>query len=321
MKNIEILHFFTDKGYYLMSDNNMNMNNNDHDDHEDISQENEMIMNTNDEVSHNLEDSEKIDNADGYDDAVYDHEAEGVISSTLDDSKKEPNKIVQWAKNNKPQAILAGCLSVALLIGGGALGVNAYSNYVHGQAVRDVVEAREGLEGEQQDLPRAKVISGSGRGTLSAIDNQNGKKVTIDYVGVDAIGPESGATLIPPENVSIAGWYVRSAPFGVDQGTSIIAAHVNGAGRVGAGSLFLSMKKDDPITITDSKGVEHHYIVTTDPVEINKQDPEYIKKTSDTINRSKGKNALVLVSCSGQFDPNSPLGYSDNTIVEAHLVD
>ena len=41
----------------------------------------------------------------------------------------------------------------------------------------------------------------------------------------------------------------------------------------------------------------------------------------NTVNKSKGENILVMITCGGDYDPSSPLGYNQNYITVAKLVD
>ena len=141
-------------------------------------------------------------------------------------------------------------------------------------------------------------------------------------VSIDAVGGQSGATLATPEDMSKVGWYVRSAPFGSkNKGSSVITGHVDYNGVTGYGSIFTSLRKGDPITIINSSGQDFHYVVESNPININKTDAEYTKKTMNSINKMKGENKLVLVTCGGQFlGSSSPLGYADNIVVIAKPV-
>ena len=260
---------------------------------------------------------------DGQQDTALPLQDDDDISITsLDEKKNVGNKFKEWVSNNKGLAALSVTGVAAILAVGGIFGVNAYTNSSDGQQLTDVVPGRE-LEGSQDILQSAKVIDGIGKGTFVTVDNeQGGKKVSAPMVGIDATGPESGASLIPPENIGHIGWYVRSAPPGSknNDGTTVMTTHVNYDGVTGYGSVFLSLKKGDPVTITTSDGKEHHYVVTKDPVQLDKKDQAYTKKTMDTINRTKGKNSLILITCSGNY-VGGALGYDKNTIVEAHLID
>lgn len=247
---------------------------------------------------------------------------ETVNVVSLDKKKGKIEFAKDWVRENKKYAAAAVVASVALL-GSGGYGVYSLVNDDVDQVKENVVPHRDFLDGSQNDLPKAKVIKGEGKGTITTIDHvQGGKPVSAPIVGIDGIGGETGATLPPPENIGQVGHYVRSAPFGVDgKGSSVITSHVNYNGITGYGSVFTTLKKGDPITITKDNGEEIHYVVNEDPINVNKSDPGYVQKTVDTINKMNGKNILVMVTCGGEYlGANSPLGYADNIVVTADLV-
>lgn len=255
-----------------------------------------------------------------------DNNLPGVVS--IDSRESKIDKIKEWIIDNKKVVIAVAAVVFVLIAGGVTWALvpkdeEPEAKAFH-QVTQDVVPKRDFLEGSQSDLPEAKVIKGHGRGTITTVDNaQNGKEVSAPIVGIDGVGGDGGATLAPPKNISQVGYYVRSSPFGVDgHGSSVITSHINYNGITGYGSIFTSLKKGDPITITTDKGKEVHYVVTQDPVNVSKSSPEYVKQTMNTINKMKGKNILVMVTCGGQFlGPNSPLGYADNIVVTAEPVE
>lgn len=222
----------------------------------------------------------------------------------------------EWALSHK---LYSGIIATSLVV---AIGGGGY--LVHQSRADDIIPTRASEGNASQGfLPEAKVIDGQGAGTIAVIDNeQDGKIVSAPMVGIDGIGTQEGASLVPPEDVTQVGYYVRSAPFGSDgAGSSVITSHINYSGVTGFGAIFTSLKKGDPITVTSSDGVEHHYVVTEDPVNVNKSDPEYVRKTLNTINDMDGSNSLVLVTCGGEYlGDGSPLGYADNIVVNASPV-
>lgn len=228
------------------------------------------------------------------------------------------SKIVRVVKDNPKKATAIVVAIIAVL---SALGYAAWSQSSDEPEFQAPKRAWSDPVG-QTHLPKPKIIDGAGKGTLSTIDNaQGGKRIDATMVGVDAVGGQSGATLSPPQDVSQVGYYIRSAPFGAkNKGSSVVTSHIDYNGVVGVGSVFTSLRKGDPITITDDKGTQFHYIVESRPKNISKTDGDYAAKTMDSVNRSRGKNSLVLVTCGGQFDPNSPLGYQDNIVVQAKFI-
>lgn len=243
------------------------------------------------------------------------HETSETMS--LDNTDKSGNKALQWVKNHK--AISAGiAVALAAAIGGGSFYAINNGDDIN---TEDVVAARDfNHEIGQQHLPTARTIEGIGSGKFSAIDPVSNKRIDADIVGIDTTGDPQNATLAPPEDISKIGWYVRSAPFGVDQGSTVLTSHVDYNGVTGIGSLFPTLRKGDPVTLTDGNGKDHNYVVTQENTLVNKSDPEYIKKTMSTINKTKGKNILVMVTCFGQWVGGS-VGYESNGITIAEPVE
>jgi len=249
------------------------------------------------------------------------HESDSTVSVTsLDESKIKDNRIIEWAKENKPMAILASVVAVSSLTLGG-LGISQLVG--NDQVTTDVVPARSGIQGSQNILGNAKMVDSYGKGTIATVDHdQGGKEVSAKIVAIDATGSNNAATLVPPENIGTVGWYFRSASPGSTKGdgTTVMTSHVNYDGITGYGSVFITLKKGDPITVTDKDGKVVHYTVSQDPYRIDKRDENYVKKTMNTINRSKGRNSLILITCGGNY-VGGALGYEENYIVEAHLTD
>lgn len=244
------------------------------------------------------------------------HESAKVAVVDGDESKKKPAS--SWVKKNK--AVVAS-VATALAVAIGAGGLWLAQDDDPPANTQDVVAKREVNKGlGQQTLPEARTIEGVGKGVFSAIDPLTNKKVNADIVGIDTTGDPNNATLPPPEDISKAGWYIRSAPFGVDEGSTVLTSHIDYNGVVGLGTLFSSLRKGDPVTLSDGNGKQHHYVVTQAKMSIDKQDPEYIKKTMATINKKSGENILVMVTCGGNYNPASPLGYDQNFITVAKPV-
>lgn len=181
----------------------------------------------------------------------------------------------------------------------------------------------EGTSQNSLVAPQEVESSGESRpGTPVSItvhDKATGTDRTATTIPVGHIGPADAATLAPPEDISQIGWYHASAEPGSDgEGTTVMTGHVNYDGVIGFASLFSRMQAGDEITVTTENGDEHRYRVKQDVYQVPKTlDEEYVSMTEDTLQRASGPNALVLLTCGGAFDPNSPLGYQDNMIVVA----
>lgn len=245
------------------------------------------------------------------------HENAGVYS--LDSKPEGEGSIKEWLAASKKRTVALGLAVAIALTGGGYAVYNAVST-----PSQPVVPQRAWADDlGQRNLPEAKIVAGAGAGSITTIDNdQSGDAVSAPVVGIDGTGGESGAILAPPEDVAQVGYYIRSAPFGEgDIGTTVMTSHIDYNGVAGFGSVFTSLRTGDPITLTDGNGKDHHYVTSEDPINISKQDPEYVRKTMDTINRADGPAELILVTCGGDFlGAGSPLGYEDNIIIRARPV-
>lgn len=239
-----------------------------------------------------------------------------VVSIDSDKSKTFLDKIKE---NKKITATVAGVVALALCAG------------ITWQVTKPVEQVRfenvvpERIEGSQGDIIKEKVIPGSGRGTITIQDPlQNNNPVSAPWYAVDATGDDNAATLTVPEDIGAVGWYGRSAPPGVDAGSTVMSSHINYNGITGYGSIFLTLKPGDPITVTTEDGKNWHYVVEQNmavtKASNNNEKQRYIDMTSQTINKMDGKNFLVLITCSGTYDPTSALGYDQNTVVTAKLV-
>lgn len=248
------------------------------------------------------------------------HESVGDVVD-VDRALMNPwQRLLYWYAMHKTVGRIA-LAAVIVAVLGLAIGV-PYAIRVQHQAVSDVVPKRSWEDGSQNNLPVPKIVESAGKGTITTIDNeQGGKSVSAKIVSIDAEGGESGATLVPPEDLRLVGYYHRSAPFGVNKGSSLMTAHINYNGITGFGAVFTSLKKGDPITV-NFDGKDTRYVVRDNPQHINKSSADYVLKTTETINKMSGKNVLVLVTCGGRYlGDNSPLGYEDNVVVVADPVE
>lgn len=276
-------------------------------------EENDDIENDNEENSIDTEDTENTSDSDN-----NEHLAPHELGDTVEYDGVEETGIIHWIKNHVIATSLISLAIVASVVAGTFYGLN--HNDVK-ELAEDVVPAREGYEDNSQNyIANDKIIEGGAKGTITTVDNQqNGTRVSAPWIAIDAQGDSQAATLAPPEDLTKVGWYGRSAWFGQDKGSSVMTSHINYAGKASYGSIFITLRKGDPITITDSKGNVYHYVVENDPFYLNKSNQEeYKKQTQNTINKMNGENKLVLVTCGGAYVGGN-LGYEDNVIVSAKL--
>lgn len=241
-------------------------------------------------------------------------------TETLSVDAQRSNPFMEWIGANKVSAIVASVAMAATVIAGGTY---IATKPVEQVRFENVVPPR--ADGSQDNIIKEKTIPGAGRGTITTVDNvQNGKNVSAPWIAVDSTGNPNAATLTVPEDIGTVGWFGRSAPPGVDAGSTVMSSHINYNGVTGYGSVFLTLKEGDPITVTTDDGKEWNYVVDSNTQVTKARNDEekkhYAEITNNTLNKMDGPNFLVLVTCSGNYDPSSPLGYDQNTIVVAHLV-
>lgn len=287
-----------------------NVDDNSHIEQGDNYSDESYLENNNEENSEDTENTSDSDN--------NEHLAPHELGDTVEYDGVEETGIIHWIKEHVAITSIISFVIVAAIVGGTYYGLN--HNDVK-ELAEDVVPAREGYEDNSQNyIANDKIIEGGAKGTITTVDNQqNGTRVSAPWIAIDAQGDSQAATLAPPEDLTKVGWYGRSAWFGQDKGSSVMTSHINYAGKASYGSIFITLKKGDPITITDQKGNVYHYVVEDDPFYLNKSNQEeYKKQTKDTINKMSGENKLVLVTCGGAYVGGN-LGYEDNVIISAKL--
>lgn len=136
----------------------------------------------------------------------------------------------------------------------------------------------------------------------------------IRALSVDAPVDEAfsdGRVLPPPDDPTRIGWWVGSAPVGVDQGSIVLVGHVDSAGR-GPGALF-RLNDIDPgaqIIVRAADGTTEQFDVTARTV---------YPKTGDLpadLFRVTGPHQLILITCGGDFDETTK-SYAENIVVTA----
>lgn len=133
-------------------------------------------------------------------------------------------------------------------------------------------------------------------------------------MSVTDVGVDDANLMEIPEDVDVAGWYRYGPGPDSDEGTTVIAAHVDFPNQgVGPFSRLRDAQVGSDVTITDADGVVHTYRVTG---------VERIPKAEvplEQVFAKDGPQLLKLVTCGGSFDRNAG-SYSDNYIVTAEKV-
>lgn len=180
----------------------------------------------------------------------------------------------------------------------------------------------EGTSQEHLAAPQEAVATGPS--VPKTISINGGETMTVP---IGHVGPDDAATLAPPEDLGVLGWYAASAqPGSKDQGTIVMTGHVNYAGETGYAARITNLKEGDIVTVTTEDGAEHKYRVARDTYSVykasdNTTPEQYVEATKDTLGRAHGPEALILLTCGGTFVPGSPTGYDSNMIAEAYPID
>ncbi|WP_250445703.1 class F sortase [Actinotalea sp. C106] len=129
----------------------------------------------------------------------------------------------------------------------------------------------------------------------------------IDPVGVE----EDGQMEIPPL-AERAGWYRYGASPGEEDGTAVVAAHVDSAASAGVGPFakLMDVEEGDTVEVTLADGATVEYSVTDVTVLAKPQ------VTWPEVFVRDGEHRLVLVTCGGTFVREAG-SYTDNVIVTA----
>jgi LPXTG-site transpeptidase (sortase) family protein len=156
-----------------------------------------------------------------------------------------------------------------------------------------------------------------GRGDHVAYVAQGGggpSKVKLGRLGIDApvsaigIDLKSGALGIP-ENIKRVGWWRDGAMPGDEQGTALIAGHVDSA-KSGAGAFYAlkSARRGDTVTVIQGAKTLRYRVTAI----------RTMRKAAlpTSIYTRTGSPKLVLVTCGGPFDAKSG-HYRDNVVVTA----
>ncbi|MBT1676708.1 class F sortase [Curtobacterium aurantiacum] len=139
--------------------------------------------------------------------------------------------------------------------------------------------------------------------------------ITVDHAGITApVRPEGvdedGAMALPPDPAT-AGWYRFGAAPSSDEGTVVIAAHVDAVGYgVGPFARLRGAPSGTRVTITDTAGAETTWRIDSVSM-LEKQGLAW-----GDVFRADGPRRLVLVTCGGTFDAATG-HYESNLVVTA----
>lgn len=204
---------------------------------------------------------------------------------------------------------------------------NGQAKQMTAEQLNQIPAPRKHPETGQPLLPVApKAERPSGEDPVSiTINTADGKEYTapIDSMCLtDGKGncDENSGTFHPPTDVARIGWWNKSAhPGDKDNGSIVLAGHVDYGGQTGFAAIVQTIKEGDMITLTTSEGHRHRYRASGSSQLVTKNTPEaeYVAATAQTINKKDGQDFVTLVSCGGDF-VGGTLGYASNEIITAY---
>ena len=138
-------------------------------------------------------------------------------------------------------------------------------------------------------------------------------RVRIPSIGVDAtvraegLAPD-GTMAVPPARE--VGWYSPGSAPGDEQGSAVLAGHVDYDGVRGAFFDLRSLPQGSEVVVTDTTGKDHRFRVT-ERFQVGKGELPIGR-----LFRRIGEPTVTLITCGGAFNPS--LGrYADNIVVVA----
>jgi LPXTG-site transpeptidase (sortase) family protein len=131
-------------------------------------------------------------------------------------------------------------------------------------------------------------------------------------MAVEPVGVEDDGQMEIPPRVEIGGWYRYGASPADDEGTSVIAAHVDSVASAGVGPFarLQEVAVGDAVEVSLADGSTRAFTVTD-----VRRSPKPSIQWEDVFVRGGGQR-LVLITCGGSFD-RSARSYTDNVIVTA----
>lgn len=131
-------------------------------------------------------------------------------------------------------------------------------------------------------------------------------------IAVEPVGVEADGQMEIPPLVEIGGWYRYGASPADDEGTAVIAAHVDSVASAGVGPFarLQDVAVGDPVEVTLADGTSRSFTVTD-----VQRSPKPSIQWEDVFVRGGGQR-LVLITCGGTFDRDAR-SYTDNVIVTA----
>ncbi|GAA4879712.1 class F sortase [Serinicoccus chungangensis] len=128
-------------------------------------------------------------------------------------------------------------------------------------------------------------------------------------VPLDAVGVTGDGLMEIPEDADRAGWY-RHGPAPGEDGSAVIAGHVDDREGPGAFLALNSAEQGTPVTIVREDGSRLDYVVTARRTTDKKELP-----VDDLFDR-EGEQRLQLITCTGEWSERAG-SYTDNLVITA----
>jgi hypothetical protein len=141
-------------------------------------------------------------------------------------------------------------------------------------------------------------------------------RVTIPRLGVDApviaVGLTPQMAMDVPQRGDEIGWYEYSTRPGM-KGNSILAGHLDWAGKPAVFQKLIDLKQGDPVAIRGADGQERSF-----KVDWNRQWP-LVSAPIGAIFEPLEQSALTLITCGGRWNPSTQR-YDTRIVVRASRV-
>lgn len=131
---------------------------------------------------------------------------------------------------------------------------------------------------------------------------------------IETVGVDPKNAISAPDNIYVAGWYIKSKPPG-ETGLSIIDGHISGRYKVDGIFEHLSkLKTNDKFTVTLASGkVLNYSVVNVESVPLERTIPVLMSQEADITSQ------LNLITCGGRYDKATKL-YDHRIITRSKLI-
>ena len=221
--------------------------------------------------------------------------------------------------NWRLRTLVLGIATAALLTGcGTGAGTGASSPAPVAAAPTSATDGPTARPSPARTAPEVPV-SGSDLASLAARTPPEPTSLAIGSLKVslpvEPVGVQADGQMEIPPLAERAGWYRFGAAPGQDEGTAVIAAHVDSVASAGLGPFARlgELRPGDQVTVGLADGGVATYVV----IDVRRIAKDEV--TWEDVFVRDGGHRLVLITCGGTFQPQVR-SYSDNVIVTAEPV-